>query len=76
MRHYSMRHYYMLNQNPRLAELISWIQTRGLDREIHLNRTRFWVPDGAVFTEFILRFSGDCGQIVDSMNLATGLDYE
>ena len=71
-----MRQYYVLNQNPRHSDLVGWIRAHGLDHEIHLNRTRFWVPHGPVLTEFILRFSDDCGRVLDSQNLATGLDYE
>ena len=67
-----MRHYYVLNLNPRAAEVFEFIRDHELTVEVHLNRTRFWVPDGSVLTEFLLRFS-ECVQLVDeSVDLATG----
>ena len=67
-----MRHYYILNQDPRSKDLFEFIQHHNLRCEVHLNRTRFWVPDGSVLTEFILRFS-ECAHLVDpTLDLATG----
>ena len=39
-----------------LARAIEFIQQHNLAHELHLNRTRFWVPEGAILTEFYLRF--------------------
>jgi len=67
-----MRHYYVLNLDPRAVEVFEFIQHHNLTVEVHLNRTRFWVPDGSQLTEFLLRFS-ECVQLVDeSVDLATG----
>ena len=67
-----MRHYYVLNLDPRAAEVFEFIKAHKLTCEVHLNRTRFWVPDGSVLTEFLLRFS-ECVCLVDeSVDLATG----
>jgi hypothetical protein len=63
-----MRHYYILNRNSQLASLLDFVQDHSLDYEVHLNRTRFWVPDGPILTEFLLRF-GDVCQQVDELNL-------
>ena len=46
----------LLNQDPKLKDLIEFIQQHELEHEIHLNRTRFWIPEGPVLTEFLLRF--------------------
>lgn len=61
---YCMRHYYVLNQDPRLEEVFEFIEHHKLACEVHLNRTRFWVPDGSILTEFVLRY-GDTCQIVE-----------
>lgn len=68
-----MNQYYVLTLHPRAGEVIRWILDRKLDRDVHLNRTRFWVPDGPILTEFHLRF-GDCCPWVDPrLDPATGL---
>jgi hypothetical protein len=59
-----MRQYYVLTLNPRIGEVFRWIESSGCQYEVHLNRTRFWVPEGPVLTEFLLRFS-DCCPLVE-----------
>lgn len=39
-----------------LARAIDFIRTHNLKHEFHINRVRFWVPEGPVLTEFYLRF--------------------
>ena len=71
-----MRHYYILNQDPRATLVFEFIRHYQLRVEVHLMRTRFWVPEGWVLTEFLLRF-GDCVEQVDPMlDLATGLPVD
>ena len=67
-----MRHYYVLNSNPHLEMIFEFIQHHDLKLEVHLNRTRFWVPDGTTLTEFLLRFSEQCAQVDDTVDLTTG----
>jgi hypothetical protein len=68
-----MRQYYVLNMDPRAREVCNWIFRNNIRFEVHLNRTRFWVPSGAVLTEFLLRFSLCCPRVDESVDLATGL---
>jgi hypothetical protein len=68
-----MREYYVLNQNPRSAEVIAWVQHHKLAVEVHLNRTRFWVPNSYLLTEFLLRFADCCVEVDTTLDLATGL---
>lgn len=65
--------YYILTLDPRLGEVFSWIERNQLVYHVHLNRTRFWVPHGALHTEFILRFSECCPPVDPSADLITGL---
>jgi hypothetical protein len=67
------RHYYVLNQDPRAQEVFEFIRQHGLDHELHLMRTRFWVPEGPVLTEFLLRFYSSCPLVDVSLDLTTGL---
>lgn len=39
-----------------LALALKFIEQYDLKHELHLNRTRFWVPEGPILTEFYLRF--------------------
>jgi hypothetical protein len=39
-----------------LERAIEFIQQHKLAHEVHLNRTRFWIAEGPVLTEFYLRF--------------------
>ena len=62
-----MRQYYVLNQDPRSAEVFAFISQHKLQVEIHANRTRFWVPiETSVYTEFALRFTDCCPEVTES----------
>jgi hypothetical protein len=67
-----MRQYYVLNMNPRASAVFEFIQYHNLPCEVHLNRTRFWVPEGSILTEFVLRFADSCPHVDASMDLTTG----
>ena len=68
-----MRHYYILNLDPHCGEVFEFIRDHNLTVEVHLNRTRFWVPEGSTLTEFLLRFGHVCHQVDEARDLATGL---
>ena len=69
-----MRQYYILTLDPRCAEVFNFISDHKLAVDVHLNRTRFWVPeDSSVLTEFLLRFSDCCPYVDTCADLATGL---
>lgn len=62
-----MRQHYILTTNPRCAEVFAFIQQHDLKFELHLNRTRFWIPDdSAITTEFALRFLDSCPEVLES----------
>ena len=61
-----MRQYYVLNQDPRSAEVFAFISQHKLTVEIHANRTRFWVPiETSIYTEFALRFTDCCPEVLE-----------
>ncbi len=68
-----MIEFYILTLNPRLPEVFHYIEQRQFHYEVHLNRTRFWVPDGLELTEFLLRFSESCPRVDSLLDLTTGL---
>jgi len=67
------RQYYILTLDPRAGEVFEFIRYHQLKLDVHLNRTRFWVPEGSVLTEFLLRFSLCCPYVDEALDLATGL---
>jgi len=68
-----MRQYYILTLDPRCGEVINFVLHHKLTVEVHLNRTRFWIPeDTSVLTEFLLRFGDCCPHVDASADLATG----
>ncbi len=68
-----MHHYYVLNLDPRAIEVFDFISQHKLRCSVHANRTRFWVPEGSILTEFALRFSDCCTSVDPTLDLATGL---
>ena len=61
----------ILTQDPHFKQALEFVQQHSLEHQVHLNRIRFWVPHGAILTEFLLRF--DHYHIVtDLEDLATG----
>lgn len=68
-----MRHYSIASQHPDFLSVFTFIRIHNLQFEAHLARTRFWVPDGIVLTEFLLRYAESCVMVDPSLDLATGL---
>ncbi len=68
-----MRQYYILTLDPRAGEVFNFIREHALKLDVHLNRTRFWVPEGSVLTKFLLRFADCCPYVDESVDLITGL---
>jgi hypothetical protein len=58
----TIKQFAVFSSDPNLELTLRFIEQHGLDHEIHLNRTRFWIPEGPVLTEFLLRF--DTFQVV------------
>lgn len=72
MIHTSMKQYCILTSSEHYVDLVSWAKGKGLRLEIHLNRTRFWVPAGPLHTEYVLRWYHCTSQVQDNEDLATG----
>jgi hypothetical protein len=68
-----MNQYYILTRDLRSPQVFEFIAQHNLRFEVHLNRVRFWVPEGSCFTEFALRFADHCPPVDTSLDLATGL---
>lgn len=51
-----MKQFAVFSRDPNLVTVLEFIRQHELRHEVHLNRTRFWIPEGPVLTEFYLRF--------------------
>lgn len=72
----TMNEYAILDANSRAEEVFDHITQHKFRVEVHLNRTRFWVPDGVELTEFIIRFGDVCTQVDADEDRATGFINE
>ena len=71
-----MRHYYVLNQDPQSARVFEFIQAHRLDHTVHINRTRFWVPEPSIIlTECMLRFQWVVSDMYFHTPYLTGVSF-
>jgi hypothetical protein len=59
-----MQQYCVYTQDPNFVDVIHWLDVNELTYEPHLNRTRFWVPEGPLLTEFLLKWHDCCPVVV------------
>jgi len=56
-----------------LSQVFDFIRTHDLQHQIHLNRTRFYVPTVSnIYTEFVLRYADHCPLVDPSLDTQTG----
>ena len=56
--------YFVLTREPKFGEVLNWIKENGLKAEVHLNRTRFWVPSKSVIHfVFMLKYGSICNKV-------------
>jgi len=60
-----MQHHYVLTLDPRAGQVFAWflLHQHQITLDVHINRTHCWVPEGDLYTEFVLKF-GDCCPLV------------
>jgi hypothetical protein len=59
-----VREYAVYTVDPNFILCLEWVEQHDLRWEPHLNRTRFWVPEGPLLTEFLLRW-GHTTELID-----------
>jgi hypothetical protein len=67
-----MHQHYALTRSSRLPAVLEFIQRHRLPREVHINRVRFWIPAGELYTLFLLEFADECPRVDEDLDLATG----
>ena len=60
-----MNQYCVYTRDDRFLEVARWVTDNNLKFEPHLNRTRFWVPEGIIMTEFLLKYSDICPKVLN-----------
>lgn len=60
--------YCVYTWHEQFGEVLQWITQNNIKFEVHANRTRFWVPEGAVLTEFLLRYTNVCPLVKERMD--------
>jgi hypothetical protein len=60
-----MKQYCVYTRDEKFLEVAKWISKNKIKFEPHLNRTRFWIPDGILMTEFLLKYSEICPAVLD-----------
>ena len=62
-----MRQYAVPTRDPDFTQVMNWVSANHLQYEIHLNRTRFFVPEDKLLTEFLLKFCHCCHEVDESL---------
>lgn len=63
---YSHTQYAVYTSHPQFTPLVEWVRNNNLAHEIHLNRTRFWLPkNSTLYTEFMLRWYHCASEVVE-----------
>lgn len=65
-----MQQYAVYTMDPNFLEVVKWINLHKLKYEPHLNRTRFWIPEGPMLVEFLLKWQEQCPKVEESNNYA------
>ena len=63
-----MLQYCVYTVHKQFDEVLQWITQNNIKFEVHLNRTRFWVPIGAVLTEFLLKYINVCPSVKERID--------
>ena len=64
-----MYQYAVYTGSSKFLEVCDWLIANAVMFEPHLNRTRFWLRDGPLLTEFLLKYSMHCSIVEDKHDL-------
>jgi hypothetical protein len=63
----------VFTSSPEFIEVLDWLDENEIKCEVHLNRTRFWIPDGELKMMFLLKWAYCCPVVHDDEDLVTGI---
>ena len=58
-----MHHHYILVSDPQAPAVAEFIDQHKLRYEVHLNRIRFWLPSGELYTLCMLQFGAHAPKV-------------
>lgn len=67
-----IRQFCVYTQRPEFLSVVTWLKENQIKYEAHLNRTRFWIPQGPAMTEFLLRWYEICPQVMSDEDYQLG----
>ena len=67
-----MRQFYILTLDPNFLSVVKWIKENKIEFDAHLNRTRFWIPEGEELMTFLLTWGHVCTPVDEKADLITG----
>lgn len=62
-----MKQYAVLTRDPDFVKVLNWVTANDLTYEVHLNRTRFHVPENQLLTELLLKFCHCCFEVDETL---------
>jgi hypothetical protein len=55
--------------------VLEWIKENNVKFEAHINRTRFWIPEGPKLTWFLINWADVCPEVQENEDYLTGKIY-
>lgn len=69
-----LRHYCVYTRDSQFVAVCNWLIQHDIARELHLNRTRFWIDDSSVLhSELVLRFASSVFTVEHETNHTLGI---
>ena len=67
--------YCVYTRDSHYIEVTDWIKENNIEFEAHLNRIRFWVPEGPKLTWFLVNWAHVCPAVNENEDYVTGRIY-
>ena len=71
-----MRQFCVYTRDDHFVEVIRWLKNNNIKFESHINRTRFWIPEGPTLTWFLVTWADVCPEVKENEDYLTGQIYE
>ncbi len=68
-----LHEFYILTRSLDYIPVGRWLAHNRIKHEVHLNRTRFWIDEGPLLTEFLLRWQDSCPPVDPLEDRTTGI---
>lgn len=69
------RQYCVYTRDVNFFNVLEWIKENNVEFEAHINRTRFWIPEGPKLTWFLINWADVCPEVQENEDYLTGKIY-